>query len=213
MAMTIGDLHLHLHLHRPGEPVMPQERPMAMPMRLLTLLLAATVATACGSTTMSTSPSESSVTTSPPVDEGAAALAAAVEHLASEDHTFGEGPPPFTEYLIQSHLDPAAGTGMGEGTTRPLTRAERSAIEAAVSAFGPVRWIDDPAEWRDAELRPTIEGAVILGVGEPRIDGASALVPVSLWCGGTCGTWLTYRLESVDGDWQVVGTDGPVAIS
>ena len=147
------------------------------------------------------------------MDEGGGLLATALEQLVGEDHTFGEGPPPFTEYLIQSHLDPGAGTGTGDGTARPLTEAERSEIEAAVSAFGPVRWIDDPAEWRDADLQPTIEGAVILGVGEPRVDEETALVPVSLWCGGTCGTWLTYGLELVDGDWQVVGTEGPVAIS
>jgi hypothetical protein len=27
------------------------------------------------------------------------------------------------------------------------------------------------------------------------------------------GQWLTYVLERSDGDWQVVGTRGPVAIS
>jgi hypothetical protein len=52
-----------------------------------------------------------------------------------------------------------------------------------------------------------------LGVGEPTIDGNSALVPVSLWCGGLCGTWLTYRVELTDGTWSVTGIEGPVAVS
>jgi len=55
---------------------------------------------------------------------------------------------------------------------------------------------------------------LILGVGEPRIDGDTALAPVSLWCGGLCGTWLTYRLaRDGGGAWRVTGTEGPVAIS
>jgi hypothetical protein len=45
------------------------------------------------------------------------------------------------------------------------------------------------------------------------IDGATGLVPVSLWCGGLCGTWLTYRLDFADGAWAVTGTEGPRAIS
>jgi hypothetical protein len=139
-------------------------------------------------------------------------MAAAVETLITRDHTFGAGPPPFTTYLIQSRTDPAAGdpTGAG-GAARPLTDSERAAIEAVVEPFGDVRWIDDPAEWRTTQLEPTIEGAVILGVGEPSVDGG--LVPVSLWCGGLCGTWLTYRVEQTDGGWAVTGTEGPVAIS
>lgn len=133
-------------------------------------------------------------------------MAVALEQLVTQDHTFGAGPPPFTEYLLRSHLDP-------EGEGRALTTDEREAIEAAIRPLGPVRWIDDADEWRTDDLRPTIEGSVILGVGEPTIEGASALVAVSLWCGGLCGTWLTYRVDRVDDAWQVQGTEGPVAIS
>ena len=142
-------------------------------------------------------------------------LAAAIGELVSKDHTFGQGPPPFTEYLIQANLDPSAGnaTGTGQEIARGLTDAERTAIEAVVRPFGPVRWIEDPDEWRTSDLRPVIEGAVILGVGEPSVGDKTGLVPVSLWCGGLCGTWLTYRLDLVDGAWKVTGTEGPIAIS
>jgi len=149
-----------------------------------------------------------------PAQASAEMMAVALVQLITVDHTFGEGPPPFTEYLIQSSLDPFAGNPTGDGGPgRALTADEQAAIEAAVAPFGPVRWIDDPAEWRTEDLRPTIEGAVILGVGEPVIDGTTGLVPVSLWCGGLCGTWLTYRLDFVDGAWSVTGTEGPRAIS
>jgi len=48
---------------------------------------------------------------------------------------------------------------------------------------------------------------------EPTNNGGSALVSVSLWGGGLSGTWLTYRLDMVDGAWRVRGTEGPVAIA
>jgi hypothetical protein len=133
-------------------------------------------------------------------------MAVALEQLVTNDHTFGAGPPPFTEYLLRSHVEP-------DGEGRALTTDERAAIEGAIRPFGPVRWIDDADEWQTDDLRPTIEGSVILGVGEPTVDGASALVPVSLWCGGRCGTWLTYRADRVDDTWQVQGTEGPVAVA
>jgi len=178
---------------------------------LSTLLIVILLAAACGSD----SDSGASV---PPADDGSSSaevLATAVEELITKDHTFGAGPPPFTEYLIQSSLDPAAGI-VEDGTdpvVRPLTSVEREAIELVVGAYGTVQWIDDPDEFITDDLRPTVEGGVILGVGEPVIDGESGLVPVSLWCGGLCGTWFTYQLELVDEAWVVAGIDGPIAIS
>jgi hypothetical protein len=141
-------------------------------------------------------------------------MGAALEELVTKDHTFEQGPPPFTVYLVQSHLDPRAGSpDRDHGEGRRLTAPERAAIENTIRPFGPLRWIDDPDQWRTDDLRPTIDGAVILGVGEPTSDGDTASVPVSLWCGGLCGTWLTYRLTLVDGTWQVTGTEGPIAIA
>ncbi len=181
-------------------------RPMSM-WRAAIILLPLSMATlACGGGSLGEGPGP---------DPKPRVLAAAVRQLVSVDHTFGTGPPPFTEYLLLSSIDPAAGhVGSNQDSpTRPLTAGERDAIAAAVAPFGPSRWIDDPERWRSEDLRPTIEGAVIIGVGEPEISDTSALVPMSLWCGGTCGTWLTYRVELVDGSWQVVGTEGPIAIS
>jgi hypothetical protein len=82
-----------------------------------------------------------------------------------------------------------------------------------VSEHGTVRWIDDPTDWQGSDLTPTVEGAAILGVGEPVVEDQSGLVPVSMWCGGVCGTWLTYRLDLIDTAWVVTGIEGPIAIS
>ncbi|MGD2102561.1 MAG: hypothetical protein PVG83_10040 [Acidimicrobiia bacterium] len=142
-------------------------------------------------------------------------MTVALTQLVTVDNTFGGGPPPFTEYLIQTRTDPRAGdvTGGSGEPSRELTGAERAAIEEALAEYGPVRWIDDPDEWRTPDLMPQIEGSVILGIGEPVVEDGSALVPVSLWCGGLCGTWLSYRVDLVDGLWEVSGIEGPVAVS
>ena len=175
-----------------------------MRVRALTLVVALVVV-ACGE---SGDAGDNGDTDSPEM------MAAALEQLVTVDHTFGEGPPPFTEYLLQTSTDPFAGNPTGDGDeSRLLTDDERQAIEAVISELGPVRWIDDPDEWRTPDLRPTVDGAVILGVGEATVEGETGLVPVSLWCGGLCGTWMTYGLEEVDGAWTVTGIEGPIAMS
>lgn len=160
-------------------------------------------------------------------------MAAAVHHLVTHDHTFGEGPPPFSEYLVEDRTlgDSRASTEEGPddaAESRPLTEPERNAVEQAIAVYGPVRWISDPDEWRAGSLNPpstslpqspddpehTIERWVIIGVGVPEPDGDVMLVAVSLWCGGNCGTLRTYRLEvGDDGRWLVTGTVGPVSLS
>ena len=142
-------------------------------------------------------------------------MAAALVELVTVNHGFGEGPPPFTEYLIQNRIDLSAGSpeASTDESVRLLTDSEREAIEAAISEYGSVRWIDDPAEWSTPDLTPTIEGAAILGVGEPVIETDTGLVPVSMWCGGACGTWLTYRLDLINDTWLVTDIEGPIAVS
>ncbi len=147
------------------------------------------------------------------VTDTAGPMAAALLEVATTDNTFG-GAPVFEAFLVLDHTDPTAG-GVGEGPApRALTDAERSAIEGALGGLGTVSWIEDADEWRTDDLVPVLASSVILGVGEPESTGEdSYLVPVSLWCGGLCGTWLTYRVDLVDGAWVVVEIVGPVMIS
>lgn len=185
------------------------ERQTHVRQKILSTVVVVFLIAACGGGTTSREP----VT---PADS-AELMAAALNHLVSEDHTFGDGPPPFTEFLIREHTISSAMPG-DEGDevepSRPLTDQERAAVEDVVSGYGPVRWVDDPDEWRTEDLQPKVAGSVILGVGVPRVDSDGALVSVSLWCSGLCGTWLTYRLERSDaGAWRVTGTEGPIAIS
>jgi len=172
-----------------------------------------TVPSASTATTAATTTTTTTIPAGPGEADHAQVLALALRQLVTVDSSFGPGHA-FTELLVQSALDPAAGLAFSAGgPQRALTEAERTAIEAALSDLAPVRWIGDPADWRTENLAPTVQGAAILGVGEPRFDGRGALVPVSLWCGGVCGTWLTYRLALRDGAWSVTGIEGPAAIS
>lgn len=145
--------------------------------------------------------------------DSAAIYAASLHSLVVDDNTFGGGGSPFTELLVQTSLDPNAGFEAPPAEMRPLTEEERAAIEAALAPLAPVRWIDDPAEWRTEDLMPTIEGAAILSVGAITFDDEGALVPMALWCGGLCGTWFTYRVAESETGWQVVEVVGPVAVS
>lgn len=157
-------------------------------------------------------------TTVPPGDsssDSAVIYAAALHQLVTVDNTFGGDGNPFSELLVQTSLDPAAGTATPDAAARvrPLTDEERSAIEDALSPLAPIRWIDDPEEWRTDDLMPVVEGSAILGVGPITFDEEGALVPMSMWCGGLCGTWYTYRAAETTEGWMIVGIEGPIAIS
>lgn len=137
----------------------------------------------------------------------------ALHRLVTDANTYGPDHR-FSALLVQTSTDDQAGTGLLGGTTRPLTEAEQTAIETALAGLSDdIRWIDDASEWRTDELMPVIPGSAIIGVGDVAYDDAGALIPVSLWCGGLCGTWFTWRAESIAGVWEITGTEGPVAIS
>jgi len=173
-------------------------------MRLIayTIVLALFVA-ACGTS----DPADGSSTS-----DSAAIYAISLEKLVTDENGFGGGGNPFSELLVLTSLDPGAGSGE-PGEIRALTEDEMAAIEAALAPHGTVRWIDDADEWRTSDLMPVVEGSAILGVGPIAFDDQGALVPMSMWCGGLCGTWFTYRVVDSDAGWVVQGVEGPIAVS
>lgn len=144
-------------------------------------------------------------------------MAAALAYLV-EDLTLGAGQPPLPLYLVEDRtISLATFPAIPEAidsrpSPRPITERERSAIEQALSSYGEVQWIADPGGWF-TDLGTIANDAVILSVGEPIADAPGYLVPASLLCGNVCATWLTYRVELVQGIWQVTGTEGPSAVS
>ncbi len=179
-----------------------------------TIALFGVLATACGS--------EGSTSTVPPEGsspDSAAIYAVALNQLVTVDNAFGGEGNPWSELLVLASLDPSAGDATFRGgapeprQVRPLTAEERNVIEAALSPLAPIRWIDDADEWRTDDLMPVIPGSAILGVGAITFDDEGALVPMSMWCGGLCGTWFTYRVTSGEAGWVVSGIEGPIAVS
>jgi hypothetical protein len=129
-------------------------------------------------------------------------LVQATMHLLRNDTTFGQGHV-FPTVLIVDHLK--------DGSA--LTDDQKAALDAAVSSISEVRFIASQDDFVTDDLRPTIEGAAIITLGVPDIDGNDATIDMEMWCGGLCGIWLTYALEAGDAGWEVLGTVGPIAIS
>jgi hypothetical protein len=129
-------------------------------------------------------------------------LVQATMHLLRNDTTFGDGYVFPTVLIVESLKD---------GT--PLTADQIAALTTAVSTLSDVRFISSQDDFVTDDLRPTIEGAAIITLGPPDIDGNEATIDMGMWCGGLCGIWLTYALEVGDAGWEVLGTVGPIAIS
>ncbi len=181
-----------------------------------TFLVVAMIAAACGAGAggepgeLATQPPASTqpppATEAPPGEQQDAArlMALALHQLVTLDTTFGP------DHRLGTV---AIRTSTNEPDPRPLTDAERSAIEQLVGGVSTVQWVEPATSWLGDDGAPIVENSALIGVGEPRFDDDGALVPVSLLCGNLCGTWFEYRLRFVDGEWQVIGPEGPVAIS
>lgn len=140
--------------------------------------------------------------------------AAVVRQLVEFDNTFGPDHR-FTEVLVVDHVETHAGDATRQGEPgASLTDGQRSAIRAAVEHLAPVRFISNRNDYiRQDVLQPTIPGSAIITVAPAEFDDRGATVGAGLWCGGTCGLWLTYRLAEGPGGWTVTGKEGPWAIS
>ena len=143
-----------------------------------------------------------------------AIYATVVRQLVEFDNTFGADYR-FSRILIVDHLDPEAGNAMQQGqTARPLDRDQRAAITAAIEHLAPVEFINDAGEFiRQDVLAPVIPGSVIITLAPVEFDDEGATVGANLWCGGTCGLWLTYRVTEGPDGWTVGGREGTWSIS
>ena len=138
--------------------------------------------------------------------------ATTVKQIVEVDNTFG-GSPIFSTILVVDSTDPTAGDPVASSIGRPLTDTERATIMSALGDTIDVQFIADAGEYRTADLMPTLEDSAIVTVGEIEHRDGNALVGMSLWCGGLCGIWLTYRVVMEDTAWVVDGIEGPMAIS
>ena len=172
---------------------------MTISLVALVLLLSA-----CGSGQGDPAPTTTAPGLTNPVGEAwtTEILVQATMHLLRNDTTFGPGHV-FPTVLVVDHLK--------DGT--PLTADQITALTTAISNLGGVQFISDQDDFVTDDLRPTIDGAAIITLAPPIVDGNEATIDMGMWCGGLCGIWLTYALEVGDAGWEVLGTVGPIAIS
>jgi hypothetical protein len=145
---------------------------------------------------------------------------AVVRRLVTKDHTFGRAASPFEHvYVIDGAIadagDPRAVTAFGPAP-REFETQVIAGIRRRLKDLGPLDFITDPDSVRRGKQRlggVKNEGVIIsLGPIE-QLEPNEVHVSSGLWCGGTCGQWLTYVVREQHGRWNVIGTTGPSAIS
>lgn len=143
-----------------------------------------------------------------------AIYATVTRQIVEFDNTFGPDYR-FTEVLVLDRVVFDAADYMTEGSPGDaLTDEQRSAIAAAIEDLSPVTFVSNRSDFIQQEvLMPVIPGSAIVTLAPVEFDGAGATVGVNLWCGGTCGIWLTYRVTKAEDGWTVTGTEGDMAIS
>jgi len=156
----------------------------------------------------------------PPTDEERTAAeaeiyAAVTRYLVETDNTFGANHR-FAEVLVVNHLEPDAGDALEPWgrSTGLLSDDQLAAINTAITDLAPVRFID--SQWdhiREDELAPVVRNSAIITLAPVEFDREGATVGANLWCGGTCGLWITYRVTDGPGGWTVTGTQGTWSIS
>lgn len=140
--------------------------------------------------------------------------AAVTRQLVEIDNTFGSQHR-FSRILMVDYLDPHAGDAMNRSQSgRSLSAEQRQTIIAAIDHLGPIEFISDRSHFiREDVLEPVIPGSVIVTLAPADFDDEGATVGANLWCGGTCGLWLTYRVVEGPDGWTVGGREGTWAIS
>lgn len=184
------------------------------------VLVVAVIFTACDPPARGPSGSaQPSPTASGRADERTTAqiYAAVIRRLVTKDHTFGGGPSPFEYvYVVDGPIPGAGNVRMGlRPSPQRFPEAVKRAIEGRLGDLPPLEFIADPDSVRLG--RQGIGGVendgVILSLGPIETVQAEVQVSTGLWCGGTCGQWLTYVLGQDGGRWGITGTTGPYAIS
>jgi hypothetical protein len=149
----------------------------------------------------------------------AAIYAAVVRQLITRDHTFGSAPPPFKRvYIIDGAVANASDPGLpARGKARGRFPAGlKSRVVSRLTDLPPIEFvIDDRDVVVDRNKCPRVKADGVLVTLGPISSGARRVaVPSGLFFACLGGQWLTYVLERrKDGEWNIVGTKGPVAIS
>lgn len=148
----------------------------------------------------------------PSEEELAAVLAAVATHRVTVDNSFGGGTP-FERVEVIETIGETNADGMIDARDgRPLSDAERAAIETALAPL-PVAFVPTTV-FEDLDPADDPGGRAIVTLAEPaEVDGRPAIAS-QLWCGGLCGIGGAHELVRVeDGTWTIGEPIGPQWIS
>jgi hypothetical protein len=149
--------------------------------------------------------------------DAAAIYAAVVRQLYEVDNSF-EQPPNWPYLYILSETDDSI-TGLGEvGPSESIPPAAQAAIaeqlaDLPAEIIWAQSWDDVPIEEEGGAVREGDGAIITLGNIHPTDEADRVEVPSGLYCGGLCGTGMTYIVERQGDTWVVTGVTGPVWIS
>lgn len=145
-----------------------------------------------------------------------AIYAAVIRRLVTKDHTFGRAKSPFAHvYVVDGAVENAGHvTKEGEPGER-FGRKIKEGIRQQLRSLPPIDFVRAPDSVRIGAdgLGGVKNDGVIITLGPIPRGQDKVKVQNNLWCGGRCGQWLTYVLRRQGGNWRVIGTMGPYAIS
>ena len=154
--------------------------------------------------------------TGEPDDRAVAVYSAVIRRLVTKDHTFGDAESPFDRVFIDVRIDDGAGDPDAHPPTGArLSPEEQDAILSELADLPSVEFVEDPDSVIVGKSRcARVWGnGVLITLGPISGDAARVTVPNEMFFACLGGQWLTYVLESAQGNWRVTGTEGPIGIS
>ncbi|MCU1360733.1 MAG: hypothetical protein JWN99_2022 [Ilumatobacteraceae bacterium] len=147
-----------------------------------------------------------------PTNDQATIIAVAAIARVTADNSFG-GAQPFDRLNIIDHFgSPSPDNYFFVPPDSHAIDAEvRTAIEHALAPVA-ITWVASlQAVIGSGPEIPDADGVgAVLMIEPPVVDGTTASITTSLWCGGACGTGGAHALEWTEGaGWVVTGLEGP----
>jgi hypothetical protein len=146
----------------------------------------------------------------------AAIYAAVIRQLYEVDNSFEQPPNWPYLYILSETDDSIAGLGEVEPSETIPPAAQAAITDLLADLPAEITWIeswdDAPIEEEGGAVRAGDGVIVTLGNIHPT-DEDTVEVPSGLYCGGLCGTGMTYVVEREGDAWVVMGVTGPVWIS
>jgi len=151
------------------------------------------------------------IASDPPLANADEAVSAAVATRLFDDNSFG-GQDVFDRINIINNFGTNRDGFVVSDPDSPIPQSTKTAVEAALRPM-PVTWITDASSVIVDESSDYTEVGAVLSIAAPIVEGDTAEITTSLWCGGTCGIGGTHEVRQDGAGWAVVGTVGPQWIS